>query len=443
MLLPRSLQLGFCGPIFLLGVTNPAFSQNCNETSVGKTPLNDLGSGTYQSQQGGLYPGGINSRPSVHQAAGLAEAAQVVPRDTSGNVDLMNGKIVLLSIGMSNTKQEWQQFQDDARNDNTINRKLEIFNGAEGGWPAELIKNPNAEYWTRIDSNLSRENLSPEQVQAVWFKEAHRDTFGSFPEQAQRLRDDFREIMNILRSRFPNLRVLYASSRIYGGYGNGIKPWVSECWAYETGFAVKWLIEDQINGDTNLNYDPNQGTVNSPWISWGPYTWADGLIPRSDGLIWECSDFEGDGIHPGPDAEVKVSNMLMDFFKNDSTTASWFLEGGNTGPVLSQSDLNLGQTATFTVTNMNGGEIAYYLYSLSGTGSGPCVPQLGGLCLDLLNPVVQFGTASAAGNGTAILSVTIPSTAPLTTVSTQAVVQRGVGGADSVKSNTVTAMILP
>jgi len=36
-------------------------------TSVGLIPLTDLGAGTYQGFQGGLYPGGTNEPPAAYQ----------------------------------------------------------------------------------------------------------------------------------------------------------------------------------------------------------------------------------------------------------------------------------------------------------------------------------------------------------------------------------------
>src|SRR5437764_13337308 len=61
-------------------------------------PLTELGPREYQGKQGGLYPGGRNERPAAHEAAGLALARQVKP---------VGGKIGLLSVGMSNTTQEF------------------------------------------------------------------------------------------------------------------------------------------------------------------------------------------------------------------------------------------------------------------------------------------------------------------------------------------------
>src|SRR2546427_1617246 len=75
--------------------------------AVGSTPINDLGSGLYLGQYaGGLYPGGSNIMPGAHAAVGLARAGAVGPLDVNGNPS-PSGKSVLVSIGMSNTTQEW------------------------------------------------------------------------------------------------------------------------------------------------------------------------------------------------------------------------------------------------------------------------------------------------------------------------------------------------
>lgn len=120
--------------------------------------------------------------------------------------------------------------------------------------------------------------------------------------------------MEILRTKFPQLKLVYVSSRIYGGYSEtDLHP---EPVAYESAFAVKWLIEERINHPS-----PN-GSI--PWVSWGPYLWADGLTPRSDGLIWERSDFEPDGVHPSAQGALKVGTKLFEFFENDPSAQHWF-----------------------------------------------------------------------------------------------------------------------
>ena len=95
--------------------------------------------------------------------------------------------------------------------------------------------------------------------------------------------------------------------------------------AFESGFAVKWMIKKQIQGDPLLNFDSTQGQAVVPFISWGPYLWIDGNNPRSDQLTWNHEDMAPDCTHPSRLGSAKVANMLLDFFKNDETTQPWFL----------------------------------------------------------------------------------------------------------------------
>ncbi len=113
------------------------------------------------------------------------------------------------------------------------------------------------------------------------------------------------------------------------------------------------------------------------------------------------------------------------------------------GILLAVGELHRGRTATLMTTRANPGEQVHFLYSLRGIGNGPCPPQLGGLCIDLMNPVTDLGSAFADFNGTARLDRLIPSNAPLREVYFQSVIRRGNDGSQSVKSNPVTATILP
>src|SRR5260221_3429926 len=92
--------------LVLLGAGRAPFAQNCAGTSVGKTPLNDLGAGMYQGYQGGLYPGGSNAIPAAH-LADLDRTSRVELLNSSGTPDAATGRIVLLSIGMSHTTMEF------------------------------------------------------------------------------------------------------------------------------------------------------------------------------------------------------------------------------------------------------------------------------------------------------------------------------------------------
>ena len=57
--------------------------------------------------------------------------------------------------------------------------------------------------------------------------------------------------LQLAKEHFPNLRIAYLSSRVYGGYAT--VPLNPEPYAYEGAFAVRWLILDQLAGKPELN----------------------------------------------------------------------------------------------------------------------------------------------------------------------------------------------
>ena len=299
---------------------------NCNGSSVpGLVPLSDLGNKTYLGIEGGLYPNASNSMPSSHLDAGLKLAQRVVPLDKNGNPS-STGKVVLVSIGMSNTLIETNGLISLAKSDTSLNPSLVIVNGAEGGEDAHSIVTNPGPYWTYVDSQLSNNSVTPQQVGAAWLKEANASPTGSQITYAQTLSGQLITILQMMLQKFPNLKLVYISSRTYAGYASTtLNP---EPYAYTSGFSVRWTIQAQLNGTSSMNFNASQGLAVAPWVSWGPYLWANGLVARSDGLTWICSDFQSDGTHPSiPQGQMKVANMLLGFFKSDPTTRSWFTTG--------------------------------------------------------------------------------------------------------------------
>jgi hypothetical protein len=318
-------RLIWAGALALLAATPfrslVCLASDCSRDSTGLIPLIDLGGGSYFGATGGLYPSGSNARPAAHTAAGLAIANSIVPLDTLGLPD-STGKIVLISIGMSNATQEFQAFVPKANADPKKNPRVLVVDCAVGGQAANLIRTPTAAYWDSVAARLRRVRSSPAQVQAAWLKEANASPTGGFPASAETLRANLASIVRIMKLKMPNMRITFITSRIYAGYAtSSLNP---EPYAYESGFAVKWLIESQIAGVDSLNFDPERGPVEAPWLSWGPYLWADGMNPRSDGLVWPCSYFADDGTHPAAGARNLVADSLLAFLKRDGTASPWF-----------------------------------------------------------------------------------------------------------------------
>lgn len=376
---------------------------DCSLTSTGNIPLPDLGAGLYQGFPGGLYPNGSDLIPEAHAAAGLTQAAQIQPLNSTGVLDNTNGQIALISIGLSNTTDEFSDgdlsFKPRADADPGKNPQLTIVDGAQGGKDAVDWADPNSDTWTTLTERLAAAGVSAAQVQVVWMKLAleYPDNYGAFPAHAQGLQSKLEAILRLLKSRYPNVRIVYFSSRTraYTDAPTVLNP---EPFAYENGFAVQWTIAEQINGTGDLNFDASKGAVVAPYLRWGPYLWADGTTPRSDGFTWLCSDVQAaDFTHPSPNGVAKVADQLLTFFKTDPTATPWFLKPVSVAPPV--------VTATATPSEGVSGVVIQFSAKVTDPGSGIASFSWtfdDGTFSEEQNPVKTF---PVPGNYTAYLTV--------------------------------------
>ena len=312
-------------------------------TDTVRIPISDLSTRTYYKNAGGLYPGGNNQPPSDQDSAARARRNRIRALDVNGDESPF-GKFVLLSIGMGNTTEEWcskssrppctsWSLMGRAALDPTVNRStMVIVNGAADSLDAPAWTSAQSPAYDRIKTaRLAPLGLSENQVEIAWVHLADPKPTVSLPADSA---DAYTFLTNIglvvraLRTRYPNLELVFISSREYGGYSTN--DWNPEPYAYEEGFSVKWAIESQINEMRGQAPNPRAGTLSNakkvaPVMLWGPYMWADGMTPRSDALVWQRADFEDDGVHPSQNGESKVGLMLLDFFKTSPYTRCWFL----------------------------------------------------------------------------------------------------------------------
>jgi hypothetical protein len=326
----------------------PVTTLSCaDKHDTSKVPINDLGTGCYLSFAGGLYPAGSNTIPAAHALAGLAAAARIQPLDGNG-LPSPSGKIALVSIGMSNTTQEFcsegaqlgsctsYSFIGQATADAAVNHTtLVLVNGAAGGrTSSEWVSATSQEYDRIRQTWLTPLGLSEKQVQIAWVKSANAQPKISLPDtaaDAYALQRQLAQIARALKQRYPNLQQVYFTSRIYAGYATSmLNP---EPYAYETAFGVKWVIESQIQEMATGLADARTGSLRydngtAPWLAWGPYPWANGMQARSDGLTWLRTDYNtSDYTHPGTPARTKIGAMLLAQFKSDPAAQCWFLAG--------------------------------------------------------------------------------------------------------------------
>jgi len=314
---------------------------------------------------GGLYESNSKNPPSDHDAAGKAAGAAVQPLDQNGNQSA-NGVIVFLGIGMSNADQEFGSFASAASASGSgVNPKVTVKDGAMGAatacyWTVAQGQTGNScpdakgvllenQYDRVRDQVLVPAGLSEKQVQVLWIKNANpRPGIASQGGPALRTLCDtsasgcvndgntdaihyeaqLGETIRAAKSRYPNLKQVFLSTRIYAGYSTvGLSP---EPYAYEYGYSAKWLIEAQVQQERNGTVDTVAGNMSytsgtAAWTAWGTYLWANGSTARSDGTVWLQSDFQSDGTHPNAQGTQKVVDLLMTFFKSSPYTP-WFIQ---------------------------------------------------------------------------------------------------------------------
>jgi len=269
-------------------------------------PLTEL-TGKYQNQDGGLYGGGKNDPPAELATRAKQVLAQVRPLDAEGK-PAADGKIAMVSLGMSNTTMEFGVFKRIADGDPRKASNLVIVDCAQGGKTASAWAN-NDQPWAEAISRIQKAGVTPAQVQVMWLKEANAGPSTGWPAATDQLRDDIKADIKRAQEKYPNLRLIFLSSRIYAGYARTrLNP---EPYAYESAFAVRAVIHDQ----------PKDGPV----LLWGPYLWTNGEKGRAlDDLKWLPADCGGDGTHPSASGQEKVAKLLLDFFTKNPNAKPWF-----------------------------------------------------------------------------------------------------------------------
>ena len=321
-------------------------------TPFSATPLVDFTpSQLYVGQFSGMLYNGSNSAPPDQLAAGQAAASLVQPLDVNGNPD-PNGKIVLIGVGQSEALDDWcggdsactgYSFMGQAAASTSVNHTtLAIVNGTYSGTNAPEWACPSGncpitssfsnQYDRVLNTILTPAGLTEAQVQVVWLQDCNSSptwqySLPSSLADAYGYEYHIGQVLRAIKIRWPNVQQVFLSSRIYAGYANTtLNP---EPYAYEYGFAVKWLINAQIQQRATGVIDPVAGDLLTgvPWIDWGPYLWGNDSqnLPGSNALNWVVDDFTADGTHPSKLGSTQVGGALMNFFLNSPVTP-WFTQ---------------------------------------------------------------------------------------------------------------------
>lgn len=298
-------------------------------------PLTDLGPGEYAwGYAGGLWENGSNAIPADHLAAGLDHAGRIEPLDEGGHPS-PDGSIVFLAVGGDEARRIFGAFQAAVATDPHVRGKnLVLANGAADGFDAShWIRETDPNYDRVKTMALDTAGVTALQVQAAWLDLSDDYPYSPLPIQdgnAYRLKGSYSYALHALKARYPNLQIVYLSSRVFGGYSSiGRNP---EPYAYEAALSVRWIVVGQVltmrTADLGPYWDSRIGDINYnhdfPWVSWGPYFWANGITPRFDGLVWERSDFEENGEDLSAPGAAKAGAFMLRSLLLDPTTANWF-----------------------------------------------------------------------------------------------------------------------
>jgi hypothetical protein len=287
-----------------------------------KVPLNDLGTGTFGDSVGGLYPNGVNS-PSGTYADDLYSISQtIVPLDTFGNPSRSpKAKIVFLSMGGSTGGHNMKNLQTKTYGNPVCNQSVKIINGNTGSGDGALqdIMDPNNAYWNHITQMLHGTKASYRQVQLLYLESDDTTRFISWPQRPNLLKTDLETAMQIMKSKFPNLKILYVLGRTRT-FGDNI-PYNKEPSPYYFGWGCKWAIQDQINGVAGTQYKGANPVA--PMITWGFYQWADSLPRITDQFYWRYSE-TADGLHANSFGEDTLTDRFQNFLLMDKNASLWF-----------------------------------------------------------------------------------------------------------------------
>lgn len=139
-----------------------------------------------------------------------------------------------------------------------------------------------------------------------------------------------------------------------------------------------------------VRYDPQDLLLDQ--ASWTLQTTCDGDGDGYTSAQGDCND--GDAtIHPG---RIEALDGV------DSNC-----DGADGLQLTLDTVLNAGGPTTFTITGAKPNRRVYLLASLAGTGTGVCPPQLGGDCMDVLQPAYFSGVTNSIGR--VDITVTVPS----------------------------------
>jgi hypothetical protein len=268
---------------------------------AGLVPLDQLGPGTsYQGFSGGLYGDGSNQTPPALLDAANAAAGQVVPRGIYG-APSGSGKIGVIAIGQSTTKQWFPYFQRLAAG--RLPGQFVLVNAGQDSIVAQNWAS-SPQPWSVADKMVAASRLSRYQVQVAIIDSARIRSWddGNLQAQVNAYSSNLARIVSIAKAHYPNLSLVYFLP-FHDSEFVSPRRILQEPFSYQLGFGIQHLVTTQGNG--------------SPVLLWGPYVWGDMANPA----------YFYDGIHFTSAGREEMASLMWSFLQTDPVAGRWLWNG--------------------------------------------------------------------------------------------------------------------
>ncbi len=315
-------------------VQEEMFPLDCGNDSTGKIPLNDLGTDTYAGYTGGLFKAGNNEAPETHLDKGIKISNNLRRRNDTGAIDNENGTIMMIGMGASTASDAFNTYRSTMIESDWagVNPCLDVRSVFIGGKDLGDILDPEENYWDKFRDRLEEKSIDPDQVQIAWMMYQSEATTNNVETYVTYVTGQYKLILAEMLDQMPNLRQVFISGMHYTGYTDPAHERydaMAEPKGYWGNLAIRELINMQIDGDPDLDFEGADRKV--PYVTWGPYFWADGSNERSDGLTWTCDEFRSDatggGFHLKEEFQYKEADMLRTFLETDPVASIWYNDG--------------------------------------------------------------------------------------------------------------------
>jgi len=293
--------------------------KDCTENITEFVPVRDLHGEKFNNYPGGKYPNGSNTIPLAHYTAGIALLASGNTGDIVADSTTRMHRKAMLVLGFSTAAMTGRTFRNMHETMHP-DSPLRIIIGAQGGQDINKMLHSESRYWQNVDSILQANNFSDSEVQIIWLSTgdvSQNDIL--FPDFAEQQTEKFRQVLTVIKNKYPGSAMVYISDRPYAGYvsGQGVAT-LAEPSAYYTSWSVKWLIGRQIEGSSRYSMDA------LPYIDWGPALWTNGTKGDTSGYFWDCRDAGKGGIHPTARGRMKEAARLYHFFTTHPVVGTLF-----------------------------------------------------------------------------------------------------------------------